>query len=400
MWYHKSIYLNGDIMGYLNEYIDRNLTPNDLMVELLKLVNNYNLKTGHYLYIYVAAMAKHIPGISLEQEDFYIIRDMLKDVNDFNEVDVYLETPGGNGITAEEIARFLHKKFDRVNFMISGEAKSAGTILALSGNEISMTETGSLGPIDAQIQIGRSVVSAYDYMEWVKTKMNEAAQTGKLNPVDATMVSQITPGEIQLVNHSLEYAKDLVKKWLYTYKFEDWTETATNKTIVTDEIKQNRANEIADEFANHSRWRTHGRSLKISDIEEIGLKVNNLEENREIADIIYRIQFVCKLLLETTSIYKLFFDADGKIIKNAVAANIQNKGIEKPKAVQIDLQCEKCGKKHKLYKKLVNEPSVDVDLQSQGFSELPSDDFLKCECGNEIDLKAIKNEIEVAIKRN
>lgn len=389
-------------MGYLNEYIDKKLSPNELMNELKKLVEQYNLLTGRYLYLYVAAMAKHIPGLSLEQEDFYIIRDMLKDVQNQSEVDVYIETPGGNGVTAEEIARFLHNKFERVNFVISGEAKSAGTILALSGNDIYMTETGSLGPIDAQIHIGRSVVSAYDYMEWINAKMQEAAQNGKLNPVDATMVAQITPGEIQLVNHSLEYAKDLVKEWLYTYKFCNWNETTTQKMPVTDQMKKERADKVADEFANHSRWRTHGRSLKISDLEQIGLKVNNLDENPEIADIVYRIQFVCKLLLETTSIYKLFFDVNGKIIKNAVAANIQNDRIEKlkekPKAVQIEIRCEKCGKLHRFYKKLVDEPKIDKDMKEQNCVELPLEDSIQCECENIIDLKAIKNEIEMAIK--
>lgn len=389
-------------MGYLNEYIDKRLSPNELMDELKSLVEKYNLLTGRYLYLYVAAMAKRIPGLSLEQEDFYIIRDMLKDVQNQPEIDVYIETPGGNGVTAEEIARFLHKKFSKVNFVISGEAKSAGTILALSGNDIYMTETGSLGPIDAQIHIGRSVISAYDYMEWINAKMSEAIKNGKLNPVDATMVAQITPGEIQLVNYSLEFAKDLVKDWLYTYKFNNWKETSTQKKAVTDEMKKQRANEVADEFANHSRWRTHGRSLKISDLEEIGLMVNNLEEVPEIADIVYRIQFVCKLLLETTSIYKLFFDVDGKIIKNAVAANIQNEDIKKnkgkPNAVQIEIKCEKCGKPHKFYKKLVDAPEIDVAMKEQNCMELPEEDFIKCDCNNQIDLKAIKNEIEMAIK--
>ena len=389
-------------MGYLNEYIDKKLSPNELMSELKKLVEQYNLLTGRYLYLYVAAMAKHIPGLSLEQEDFYIIRDMLKDVQNQSEVDVYIETPGGNGVTAEEIARFLHNKFEKVNFVISGEAKSAGTILALSGNDIYMTETGSLGPIDAQIHIGRSIVSAYDYMDWINAKMQEAAQNGKLNPVDATMVAQITPGEIQLVNHSLEYAKDLVKEWLYTYKFCNWNETTTQKMPVTDQMKKERADKVADEFANHSRWRTHGRSLKISDLEQIGLKVNNLDENPKIADIVYRMQFVCKLLLETTSIYKLFFDVNGKIIKNAVAANIQNDRIEKlkekPKAVQIEIRCEKCGKLHRFYKKLVDEPKIDRDMKQQNCVELPLEDSIQCECENIIDLKAIKNEIEMAIK--
>lgn len=389
-------------MGYLNAYIDKKLSPSELMNELNSLVGQYNSLTGRYLYLYVAAMAKHVPGLSLEQEDFYIIRDMLKDVKDYKDIDVYIETPGGNGVTAEEIARFLHNKFSKVNFVISGEAKSAGTILALSGNNIYMTETGSLGPIDAQIHIGRSVVSAYDYMEWINTKMQEATKNGKLNPVDATMVAQITPGEIQLVNHSLEFAKDLVKEWLYTYKFSNWVETSTKKLTVTDDMKRERANEVADEFANHSRWRTHGRSLKISDLESIGLTVSNLDETPDLADIVYRIQFVCKLLLETTSIYKLFFDVDGKIIKNAVAANIQNNGIGKikgkPEAVQIEVKCDKCGKTHKFYKKLVDNCDIDQNMKEQNCIELPSEDSIKCDCDNIIDLKAIKNEIEMAIK--
>lgn len=58
--------------------------------------------------------------------------------------------------------------------MIAGEAKSAGTILVLSGDNIFMTDTGSLGPIDAQVRIGRSVVSAHDYKEWIDLKREEA----------------------------------------------------------------------------------------------------------------------------------------------------------------------------------------------------------------------------------
>ena len=63
---------------------------------------------------------------------------------------MYIETPGGSGETAEEVVKFLRNNFDTVSFVVSGEAKSAGTIIVLSGDEILMTETGSLGPIDAQ----------------------------------------------------------------------------------------------------------------------------------------------------------------------------------------------------------------------------------------------------------
>ncbi len=64
-----------------------------------------------------------------------------------------LETSGGSGEAAEEIVRFIHSKFDSISFVIAGQAKSAGTIMALSGHEIFMTDSGSLGPIDAQIRM-------------------------------------------------------------------------------------------------------------------------------------------------------------------------------------------------------------------------------------------------------
>lgn len=41
---------------------------------------------------------------------------------------MYIETPGGSGETAEEVVKFLRNNFDTVSFVVSGEAKSAGTI--------------------------------------------------------------------------------------------------------------------------------------------------------------------------------------------------------------------------------------------------------------------------------
>lgn len=390
-------------MGYLQEYIDKGFTPKDLMNELQRLVEKYNSLTGRYLYLYVAAMSKRFPGISMEEDDFYIIRDMLQSVRNQDVIDVYIETPGGNGVTAEQIAKFLHNKFNKVNYVVSGEAKSAGTILAMSGNEIYMTETGSLGPIDAQVQLGRTIVSAYDYMEWIEGKMQEAIKNGSLNPVDATMIAQITPGEIQLVNHSLEYAKDLVKQWLYQYKFEGWIVTETRQSVVTEEMKRERADEVAEELAKHSKWRTHGRSLSIDDLESIGIKVVNLEKTNEIAEIVYRIQFVCKLLQESTSIYKLFFSKDEKIIKNAVTANIQNnqaRGIpqgipQDTKVIQIEIACEKCGRRHRFYKKLIDNKEIDIEMEKQNIAPLSREDHFTCECENVIDLKAVKNELDM-----
>lgn len=389
-------------MGLMSEYLTKGMSANDLEVEIIRLIKSYNEKTNTYLMIYASAISKSsIPDNSLNMDDYYVIFDLLRNIDKTN-IDIYIETPGGSGEAAEEIVRWLRKKFDSINYVISGEAKSAGTILALSGNEISMTQSGSLGPIDAQMKIGRSTISAYDYMDWIKEKQKLAEKEKKLSPFDATVIAQISPGELRSVENGLEFAKDLVENWLISYKFKDWSKTETNGLIVSQEMKLKRAEKIADELTNHGKWRSHGRSLKIEDLEEIGLKINKIDENKDLVDIVYRIQTVIKMLFNSTTIYKIFATADEKLFRTAIQAQtpfIEPLGnpqvdIKKTEFVNIDVICSHCGEMHKLYAKFVINPKIDEEQKMKGFKLFPADNKLLCKCGFEIDLSGIRNELE------
>jgi len=100
-------------MSLMNEYINRKLSGPDLESELLKLIADYNSLRKSYLFVYAAAIGKPIPTVPLEQSDFYIFRDLLSGQGNRNKVDVYLETPGGSGETAEEIAKISKAKLCR-----------------------------------------------------------------------------------------------------------------------------------------------------------------------------------------------------------------------------------------------------------------------------------------------
>ena len=349
-------------MGILNEYIKKRLSSKDLEEELLRLITKYNTERNVYLIVYASAIQKHIPDIPLSMDDYYIIFDLLKNVKQ-KDLDFYIETPGGNAMVAEEIVRFLRDTFENVNFVISGEAKSAGTILVLSGDEIFMTKSGSLGPIDAQIKIGRSIVSAFDYMEWFNETRNKAEKVGKLNPLDATMVAQISPGELNSVYHALKFAEDLVEEWLPKFKFKNWKVTETRNLPVTEEIKKRRAKEIAQELTNHAKWRSHGRSLKINDLELIGLKINKIDDNPVLADIVYRIQSVIRLLFSSTTHYKIVATADNKLFKTAFRRDLPIKFPKKsPDVIETKIQCPKCKKELKIYAKFSPNPKIDEDF--------------------------------------
>jgi hypothetical protein len=265
-----------------------------------------------------------------------------------------------------------------------------------------MTESGSLGPIDAQVRIGRGFVSAHDYIEWVETKRTDAQKTKALNPVDATMIAQISPGEFKGVYNSLKFAEELVEEWLVKYKFKNWKETETRKIPVTEERKMQKAKDIATKLTNHSWWRSHGRSIKINDLEEIGLKIIKIDNNKDIAEIIYRIQTILRLLFSTSSTYKIFATQDEKVGKEAVSVNdIQNLPIQKPNInsiIEVGIQCPNCAKKHKLFAQFQKNKQIHDEQILKGFKPFTKNNKLSCDCGFEFDLSGIKNEIETKTK--
>ena len=390
----------------LNEYISKRWGVLEYKQELRNLIKKYSDQTGRNIFIYAADFNKGRRGIdvSLMQDDFYTIQDILRE-SDKEQIDFYIETPGGSGEAAEEIARFLHKKFKEVNFIIAGEAKSAGTILALSGDNLYMCETGSLGPIDAQIKIGRSIVSAYDYKKWIDEKRLEASTSGKLNPFDAIMVAQISPGEIYGVTNSLDFAKILVQDWLVKYKFKNWKETQSSHKKVTKKMKEDRAKEIADYLCKHTEWKTHGRSLKIDDLKDL-LLIENIDENPSLADTVYRIKTIIRLIFDSSTDYKLYFWEDFNITRTATVANanmptapipIPKNQTQQVDQVVIEIDCPKCGKKHKI------PGYFDIDSATIKKLKLPTNNIIKdndvlvCDglgCGLNIDLKPIKSQIE------
>ena len=383
----------------IGEYISKRMSAIDLENELKRLIAEYNKIKDSYLLIYASDMEKSflLQGniLSLSMGDYQNIHEILRLV-DSEKLDFYLETPGGSGEAAEELVTFLHSKFNSVDFIIAGEAKSAGTLMAMSADEIYMTDSGSLGPIDAQVKIGRTVVSAFDYVQWMDARRTDATKGIPINPVDAIMIAQITPGEFEGVFHAQQFAVDKLKEWLPKYKFKHWEKTQTHNNPVTDEMKAERAEDIAKKMIDHSTWRSHGKSLKIKDLEEIGLRIKRCEDEPDLCNIIYRIKTVIRLLFGSTTHYKMFITAEESLFRDAIPSGQTPNGqqkIETPIA-ELSIQCPKCGKQNPLYAKFGPVPKVLEDKLKQKGEKFPLSNKKVCSCGFSIDLIGVRNQLE------
>lgn len=379
-------------MSYMSEYINKEFSIYDLENELVNLINQYDKLTGKHLLIYSVDFSNPELPISLNMDDLYTIKDVLRN-DSSDKLSFYIETPGGSGEAAEEIAKLLRKKYGHVDFLIVGECKSAGTILTMCGDEIYLNDTGSLGPIDAQIQIGRYLGSAHDYMKWVEDKMDEADRRGQLNNFDALMIAQITPGELVGVENGLKYGEELVVNFLKDYKFKNWKVTETNGIKVDDNLRKERAEEIASKLSNHSLWKSHGRSLKIDTLRnELQLKIEDIGDDEQICEIVERIQVLIRLIFSSSSAYKIIADKNTKLVKSAMEVSPINVPNE-PTVINLNLDCLNCGKHHEFYINLSQNPQIDFEMQNQGKIPFPDEDIFVCDCGEELDLYEIKNNL-------
>lgn len=194
------------------------------------------------------------------------------------------------------------------------------------------------------------------------------------------------------------FKSDLHKAWIPYFKFQYWEKTESRGIDVSQKKKRKVANSIANKLLNHKNCGSHGRSIKIDDLEKIGLKIIRIDEDPDWSDLIYRIQIIIKFIFSNSASFKLFVYNGNLISQKAMERNsLKRVPIPKlsvPVITQIDVLCQKCGKVYNVYAKLKKDKKIDEEMKKKGLIPYPSDDKIICSCGFEIDLLPIRNQIE------
>lgn len=186
------------------------------------------------------------------------------------------DTPGGVVEVAERIVNCIRHFYEEVIFIIPDRAMSAGTIFVLSGDRIFMDYFSCLGPIDPQIEKDGKLAPALSYLNQFN-RLNKKAEDGKLTSAEYALLSKLDLGELYQFEQARDLSRDLLIKWLTKYKFKNWTKTKTRQTIVTEQMKKERAEAIANLLNDPERWRSHGRGIDKETLtgEEIKLEIED-----------------------------------------------------------------------------------------------------------------------------
>ncbi len=211
------------------------------------------------------------------------VRDAIEAIEEKkDELLIIHNTNGGVVEVVDRMVSVIRHSYNKVTFLVPDRAMSAGTIFVLSGDDIMMDYFSVLGPIDPQIVKDDKLVPALSYLNQFE-RLNKKSEEGNLTTAEFSLLQSLDLGELHQFEQARELSEELLVKWLSEYKFKNWNKTETKKSKVTQEMKKERAGEIAKILSNNERWHSHGRGLNIAILEnEIGLKIIDYSNNKKI----------------------------------------------------------------------------------------------------------------------
>ena len=197
------------------------------------------------------------------------------------ELVVVLETTGGSIEVVERISDIFRHHYASVVFVIPNFAYSAGTVLALSGDEIYMDYYSVLGPIDPQIRNrnGRWV-PGLGYLEKYNALIAKSA-SGQMTTAEMEfLVRKFDPAELFALEQAKKHSVELIQKWLCQYKFKDWKFRQNSGEKVSPELKEKRAKEIANLLGDPTEWYSHGRGIPMRALisDRVKLKIKDFAD--------------------------------------------------------------------------------------------------------------------------
>jgi hypothetical protein len=387
-------------MGIYSKYLETNIGSDfaALTQERKKQLRRISELRKRSVLVMAADMAKPLPGgvtNAITFEDRLPFNDQIENL-DGTAIDLILETPGGSGEIAEEIVRRIREKFESFAVVIPGWAKSAGTIIAMGADEILMGPDSALGPIDAQITWQGKQFSAGALLEAFDKIKKEVEATGQLNRAYLPLLQGLSPGELEHARNALGFSTSLATKWLAQYKFRNW-KTHSDGQEVTDAERGARAMEVATALCDHSRWLSHGRSIRIPDLTELRLKVTDYSVIPELGAAIASYYSLLQMSF-ATNLYKIYETVDSQVLK-FVQPQIQEAPapgkLQAADHVIVELVCRNCGTSQKLQANFVQ----GVTLQA-GTVPFPKNNVQKCpKCGVDGNVGQLRLQLEAQARR-
>lgn len=258
-------------------------------------------KTGRNVIAYYSGWLQR-PGSnmsSIQDDDKNGFMNAIYKMDKSKGLDLILHTPGGDVAATESIGTYLRAVFGtNIRCYVPQLAMSGGTMLACCGEYIVMGKESSIGPIDPQF----GGIPAHGVVEEFEEAKNALKNDPQSWPAWQTIIAKYHPTFIGECRRAIQWSTDIATKWLETGMFKDEPSEKKRKEAV---------DKIIAALNNHKDTRSHARHIHAEEAAAFGLKIQNLEEDDKLQDIVLSVHHAYMSTFWATSAIKIIESDSG-----------------------------------------------------------------------------------------
>jgi hypothetical protein len=233
-----------------------------------------------------------------------VFADLLEDVGEDEDLDLLLNTPGGDIDAAEKLVIMCRAHCAGFRVIVPESAKSAGTMMACAADAILMGFASELGPIDPQIYVpdaSGEIVSrpAHSFLQGLEDIKKAAKDEGGLSEAYFPLLDRLDPALLNYCRHAIERAEDFAGKWLERYQCGG---------------DPDRAKAIAKELGDVSKFHSHGAAIDADDAIAMGLGVEKLDSKDPLWQAVWRLYSEYHLTLHQKGLRYIFEGRQASIL--------------------------------------------------------------------------------------
>jgi len=205
-------------------------------------------------------------------------------------LDLFLHTPGGSLAATESIVDYLRRMFGHdIRAIVPQIAMSAGTILACACRTIVMTKHSNLGPIDPHLR----GIPAFGVIQEFRRAYKEVKADPAKIPIWQSIIGQYRPTFLSQCENAIKWADNFVREQLEKVMF------------AGDPKAKEKASRIVKRLTDYRGNKAHERHIHLDECENMGLKVERLETDAQLQDLVLTVHHCFMHTLMNTPAFKI-----------------------------------------------------------------------------------------------
>ena len=224
------------------------------------------------------------PEVSITENDKNAFMNAVYGMDKNAGLDLILHTPGGDLAATEGIVTYLKDFFNgNIRAIIPQISMSAGTMIAMSCQEIIMGRQSSMGPIDPQLNGFACQAILDEFALAVGEVSHNPASLGLWQ----TIIGQLTPTFLTSCQNAIKWSKELAEEWLRD----------VNPSIDMKKVDAT--------FINHNNSHSHSRRIAYKDCLAAGLNIKMLESDQKLQEAVLSLHHCNMILMDMLPIVKV-----------------------------------------------------------------------------------------------